>query len=331
MNTLPTPSKNVRLGVIGLGEHSNRSHISYLAEMPDLCTITALADIDEQRIARVNHDYGLGAKEFTDWQQMVDGESTDAELIMTPDRFHTVQLVGAVAAGKHVFCEKPLASTLSEYMALKEALRVAKEKDLVVSTCHPRRFDPPFITAREFLQNPAEMYDTFGTQGELGVVKSFDFSFDYHEPSKHGLHNSLMFDHLNHEVDLMHFLFGKSDVKDMIKHSDSETEFHVSGVREDSIAFSFMGSRKLKEQIYAEKMKITFEDGTLEVNMHTGEAMLGLGQQVYPLQDERFKTDYVKRFTDINRHFLRSVLGLEAPYISAQEMLINTKAAIDLS
>jgi hypothetical protein len=64
--------------------------------------------------------------------------------------------------------------------------------------------------------------------------------------------------------------------------------------------------------------------------MENGIALLGLAGQVEQLRDNGFKTDYTERFSAINRHFLSSVLGLEPPYISPEEMLINTKTAIDL-
>ncbi len=330
MRIRETKNEIVRTGIIGLGDHSDRSHLMYLANMPDLCKVTALGDLDEKRIQATKEKYELSAKGFTDWRQLVSSPDVDAVLVMTPDRFHTMQLVDAIASGKHVFCEKPLASTEKEYYEIVEAFALAEQKNITVSTCHPRRFDPPFIVMKSYIESTDTLVGDFGTMGKLGKVTAFVFNFNYHKPSKHGLHMSLMFDHLNHEVDIMHYLFGVSGIDQATKHHDNETAFFVTGAREDGIQFSFTGARHREESIYPEDMEIVFENGSLKMDMHKGTASLSINGQSFLREDSRYKTDYTTRFERINRHFLKSVLGLEKQYITTKEMLINTRAAIDL-
>jgi predicted dehydrogenase len=331
MSTVEKENDPVQVGVIGLGDHADRSHLRHLVSMPELCKITALGDIDESRIRRVQTRYALSAEGFSDWMQLESSKDVDAVFVMTPDRFHTVQLAGAVALGKHVFCEKPLASTDEEYELLAGALVSAEQNEIVVSTCHPRRFDPPFITAKEYLDDRSKLVNDFGSVAdELGEVTDFEFNFDYHKPSKHGLHDSLMFDHLNHEIDLMHFLFGKSGIASAAKNYDNETDFNVTGMRRDGIRFSFTGARHREEQIYPEDMVIRFENGSLWMDMHKGKAILDSDNRSFERHDIRYITDYLERFKKINQHFLKSIMRLETPYISTEEMLINTRVAIDL-
>ncbi|HSX33485.1 MAG TPA: Gfo/Idh/MocA family oxidoreductase [Candidatus Saccharimonadales bacterium] len=320
----------VNLGVIGLGDHSDLSHLRYVADMAELCTVTALADLNPERVKHANATYGFGAEEFTDGQELLEDGDVDAVLIMTPDRFHTPQLVAGIALGKHVFCEKPLAQDKAELGALEVTFDSAERQGLELTTCHPRRFDPPFITVKNYLADPDRLRRDFGARGELGQVTAFLFNFNYHRPSKQGLHTSLMFDHLNHEVDAMHFLFGVSDIAAATKHYDSATEFRVTGKRQDGIAFDFTGARHRDESIYPEDMCIAFENGELRVDLHTATASLRIGDAVYERHSPAYKTAYAERFAETNRHFLHSVLGLAAPYISPRELLINTRAAIDL-
>jgi predicted dehydrogenase len=324
-------AEKVNVGVIGLGDHSSLSHLKYLAQLGDICEVKVLADLDVQRVQQANELFNFAARTALSAQEVISDDAVDAVMIMTPDRFHAEQLSAAIEEGKHVFCEKPLATSVDEYAQIVASLKRAESDGLIVSTCHPRRFDPPFIALKDCLNNPNSMASYFGVDEDMGDPVSFDFDFQYHKPSKRGIHTSLMFDHLNHEVDLMHFLFGPNQIARAQKHYDSETNFEVSGVRTDGLEFIFSGSRYLDEKFYKEQAHVGFENGTtLSMDMFEGIGVLGLAGEVIRRRDERFKTDYTERFSAINRHFLLSVMGVEPPYISTDEMLINTKAAIDL-
>ena len=323
-------NKRVKVGIIGLGDHCSQSHIKHLITMTDICQIVAVCDLDVEKAKKVCNE--LNVPDSNDlyyhgaFEDLIRNDKVEAVFIMTPDRFHLDQLIACTKAKKHVFCEKPLASTQDEYERLEHAFSFAAEHNLVITTCHPRRFDTPFETIRAFIVNGATHCGI-----SFGQVLNFEFYFQYHQPSKKGLHTSLMFDHLNHEVDAMHFLFGQNMIKNAIKHNDAETGFHVSGSRLDGISFSFIGQRKLNESIYPEYMKINFEHGFVHVDLHMGEARyIAEGSHITELIPKKYKTDYMKRFEAINRNFLESILGISENYLTAKEMLMNTKLAIDL-
>ena len=316
-------NKKVRVGIVGLGDHCSKSHIEYLRNMPDICKIVALCDLDHHKVEEVQKtiDDTKEIQYYSDYKQMVNSADIDAVFIMTPDKVHTTQLVAAVEAGKHVFCEKPLATTIEEYEQLFFALGETYRKKLIVTTCHPRRFDPPFDILKNFIiENYADM----------GEILNFEFYFQYHKPSKQGLHTSLMFDHLNHEVDAMNYLFGFSKIKHAVKHYDSETAFHVSGLRKDGKSFSFIGQRKLEESIYPEYMKVNFKTGFITMDLHRGIFHIDEGSSHSTQQYESCKTNYKTRFEAINRNFLESIRGNAEPYITTDEMLMNTELAIHL-
>ena len=73
-------------------------------------------------------------------QAALDDPQVEAVLLVTPHALHGAQIARAVAAGKHVFCEKPLALTRAE-AAL--AVRLCEEAGLVLGMGHERRFEPP--------------------------------------------------------------------------------------------------------------------------------------------------------------------------------------------
>ena len=315
----------VQVGIIGLGDHCWKSHIKHVLEMKDICQIVAVCDLQVEKAQELSKNLSISDSNdlhyYATYEELLQDEKVEAVFIMTPDRFHLEQLIQSTKCKKHVFCEKPLALNRDEFERLQYAFSYASEHNLVITTCHPRRFDPPFAEMKEFVNtNPAK----------LGKVLNFEFYFQYHKPSKHGLHTSLMFDHLNHEVDAMNYLFGQSSIKHAVKHYDSETAFHVSGLREDGISFSFIGQRKLEDSIYPEYMKVNFEGGFATMDLHRGIFYVDTGTVKTTQQFSKCMTDYAIRFAAINSNFLKSILGAEKPYLTASEMLMNTKLAIDL-
>ncbi len=64
----------------------------------------------------------------------------EAVILATPHSLHAEQIERAVAAGKHVFCEKPLSHTKK---GAEAAVNACKAKNLVLGMGHERRFEPP--------------------------------------------------------------------------------------------------------------------------------------------------------------------------------------------
>ena len=89
--------------------------------------IYALCDVDWKAAAGSFANYPK-AKRYRDYREMLerDGKSIDAVLIATPDHTHAVIAMAALKAGKHVYCEKPLARTIGEVRALMDASRRTK-------------------------------------------------------------------------------------------------------------------------------------------------------------------------------------------------------------
>jgi predicted dehydrogenase len=128
---------NLQVGLVGAGGIGRDQHLPGWAKVP-FAQVTAVADVSasalEQTGSQVNH-----ARLFNDWHDLIALETIDVVDICTPNRTHTPIALAALAAGKHVLCEKPLATTSAEVRSLRDAARSANR---LLMTGHHLRFDP---------------------------------------------------------------------------------------------------------------------------------------------------------------------------------------------
>ncbi|HUG67129.1 MAG TPA: Gfo/Idh/MocA family oxidoreductase [Pirellulaceae bacterium] len=87
---------------------------------------SALCDVDSQRAAgTVNHETAANLKLYSDFRNMFDEEAKnfDAVVVSTPDHMHAPVSLAAMQLGKHVYCQKPLARTINECYAMRDAAK----------------------------------------------------------------------------------------------------------------------------------------------------------------------------------------------------------------
>lgn len=111
-------TKKIKIGVIGTGSISNE-HISAYLKNPNV-ELYAFCDIDAERVKTMAEKYKV-EKTFTDMNEMLKLEEIDAVSVCTWNAAHMPCAVAALNAGKHVLCEKPMATTADEARLMKEA------------------------------------------------------------------------------------------------------------------------------------------------------------------------------------------------------------------
>jgi predicted dehydrogenase len=118
------PSQKLNIAAIGCGGQG-ASDLNGLAGE----NIVALCDVDDRRAAGSFQRFP-GAKRFKDFRAMFEqmAGQIDAVLVATPDHTHATASLAAIAHGKHVYCEKPLAHTIGEVRAMQ---RAAEEKKVI--------------------------------------------------------------------------------------------------------------------------------------------------------------------------------------------------------
>jgi predicted dehydrogenase len=114
------PNERLRLAVIGVAGRG-ADNLSGVAHEE----IVALCDVDEERAGKARQAHPR-AKFYQDFRKLFDSEKFDAVVISTPDHMHAIPAVMAMRAGKHVYCEKPLAHSVHEVRVMRET--AAKHK-----------------------------------------------------------------------------------------------------------------------------------------------------------------------------------------------------------
>src|SRR6185437_8921399 len=111
----------VGIGLIGLGEWARTVHIPNILRVPD-ARITALATRNSERLqAAANLVPGGAPALYTDYRNLLDDSAVDAVIISTPNNSHEALALEALAAGKHVLCEKPLSFSLEGCTRVRES------------------------------------------------------------------------------------------------------------------------------------------------------------------------------------------------------------------
>ncbi|MEX0749414.1 MAG: Gfo/Idh/MocA family oxidoreductase [Dehalococcoidia bacterium] len=115
----------IGVGVIGAGGISHSHLLAYRGRANrDRARVIAIADISEVAARKQAETYDI-EHVFTDWREMLNRPDVQAVSICTPPFLHVEQSVGALSAGKHVICEKPVAPTLAGIDAIAEAQRAS--------------------------------------------------------------------------------------------------------------------------------------------------------------------------------------------------------------
>ena len=107
----------IKVGIVGTG--IGRLHANGYRKCPDV-EIRAVCDIDEARARKAAEEYGV-KDVYTDYREMMKDPEIDAVSVCTPNALHAPVAVAAFEAGKHVICEKPLATNARDGKAMVDA------------------------------------------------------------------------------------------------------------------------------------------------------------------------------------------------------------------
>ncbi len=129
--------KGVTLGILGTGR-IGRLHLANLVTRVPGARVAAVADVMLDSAREAAHQFGI-ADVSRDPRQVIENRDIDAVLICSSTNTHADLIVAAAAAGKHIFCEKPISLDLRE---TDRALAAVREAGVKLQMGFNRRFDP---------------------------------------------------------------------------------------------------------------------------------------------------------------------------------------------
>ncbi len=157
----------IRMGVIGCG-YWGPNLIRNFSNNPDV-DLAAIADIDEARLAHVGRLYP-NAKRLRDHRDLVNDPTIDAVVVATPVSTHFPLGKEVLLAGKHLFLEKPMATTPAECRELND---LAAAADLQIMIGHTFLFTPAVQKIRALMQSGqlGDVYYVSITRVNLGIFQ----------------------------------------------------------------------------------------------------------------------------------------------------------------
>jgi predicted dehydrogenase len=129
----------IKIGIIGAGVIA-QEHAVAIRQLGDDATLTAIADVDAGRTSAFAGRFGV-PQQFSGAEELIEKGGVDLVVVATPPAFHEGPVVEALAAGKHVLCEKPIAHTLAVARKLCE---LGKRYPNRLSVGHQMRYSAEF-------------------------------------------------------------------------------------------------------------------------------------------------------------------------------------------
>lgn len=195
----------VNVGIIGCGSITKLRHAPEYFSNPD-AKILGFFDPLKERAAEMCMQYG--GKVYCSYQEMLSDSEIHAVSVCTANSFHAPITIAALQAGKHVLCEKPMATSVEEAEKMNIAAK-ASGKFLMIG--HNQRLADAHVKAKSILLS-----------GELGRIISFSTAFSHSGPENWSMDkgaNTWFFDKKSatmgvmgdlgiHKADLIQWLIG---------------------------------------------------------------------------------------------------------------------------
>jgi myo-inositol 2-dehydrogenase/D-chiro-inositol 1-dehydrogenase len=252
----------VRVGVIGSGRIARTHAAAYkTVARGRLVACTDAVPAAAEAFAKEN-DLTV----FDSVEAMLASPRIDAVIIATPNGLHAEQTIAALQAGKHVFCQKPIAMTMEEADAV--VAEAAKHPKQILQYGFMLRFTPPLADLKARLAN--------GTLGNPIISRSAIFGWEpsakwFYDPKQGG---GVILDTMVHFADLLIWLFGPVEYV----HSDGGP-YVLEGAKEYGSADNAMVTVKHKNGVISHQY-VTWTAGhgnfTFEVYGSRGEMIVDL-------------------------------------------------------
>lgn len=220
-------SEPIRVGIAGLGRSGWSIHARLLEILPDRYRVVAVVDADEARRNEAVDRFDCMA--YTAYGDLLADPAVELVILALPSHLHADLSIAALAAGKHVVCEKPMATSLTDADRMVAA---AQESDHILTIFQNRRYDAHFAKVRSLIES-----GVLGRIVQIRVTASnFGRRWDWQTLKEYGggtLNNTGP-----HFIDLVMQLFGAGEPDQVYCHLDRTLTL---GDADDHVKLVFKG------------------------------------------------------------------------------------------
>lgn len=251
--------RKLNIGLIGAG-FMGKAHVVGYSNMPKLFwpapaipVLKKICDIVPEIAADAKERFGFETC-CTDWREVINDPEIDVVSICTPNNMHAAVAIAALEAGKHVICEKPIASTLEDAEKMAEAAAIAAQKGIISMNAYQYRRVPALVLAKKFLD-----------EGSLGQILNIrctylqSWSADPDSPLSWRFQKEIagagtLGDIASHVIDIAQYLAGDIDqVVSMVQTYIKERPVQEGGV-------DLLGTVKLGADAKRQEVDVDDED-----------------------------------------------------------------------
>ena len=323
--------KKLKIGIIGCGKIAQYRHIpEYLAN--EGAKIVGYFDSNQKRAQNLAEEFG--GETYNSYHDLLANNKIDAVSVCTTNISHAEITIAALKAGKHVLCEKPMATTME---ACQKMVDTAQNEGRYLMIGHNQRMAKAHIRAKELLSS-----------GIIGEILSFRTTFGHAGPETWSIDPGpstwffnenlavmgVMGDLGIHKTDLIHFLTGLRIVEatarlHTLNKLDEDGE--LIGVDDNAfciyklengavgtmhVSWTFYGPEDNSTIVYGTKGTIRIYDDpdySIRVNTYDGEEIL------YGI--DRIQTNEIQTKSGVIDAFIGSILLDREPEISGRAVL----------
>jgi predicted dehydrogenase len=155
--------------IVGLGRISMQ-HFMPACKMSQRSQVTALVSGHRDKAEKMAAEYNVPAKNifsYDNYDDIADNKDIDAVYIALPNSMHAEYTIRAANAGKHVFCEKPMATSVKDCQAMIAACKAADKKLMIAYRC---QYEPTNLRAMQLIRD-----------GKLGTIQAIESAFGFVE------------------------------------------------------------------------------------------------------------------------------------------------------
>lgn len=312
----------MKTGIVGFGG-SGRGHLSAMREV-DGIEVKGAFDVSDEAKKEIEKE---NLKVYRSFEELIEDKEIDFVLISSMSYLHGEQSIKSLKAGKNVIVEKPMATSLKE---TEEMVKLAKEKNLILTVFHNRRFDPDIIGARQFLEKDLI--------GKIVYIRNVIFS---ETPSREGgwrrfkkYGGGTLFDWGSHLIDQVLSLV-PSEPEDIIgdlryikyfsdEQQDADNHFIIF-IKFENKAMAEIGFSRISH-LSIPKLYILGEKGTIQAeDWKNGKVIAKY------TENEEIKTEKIPEI-DTSKHWLENrrmfYTNLLKAFEGKEELLITPESAL---